>query len=111
MKKLLFISVLLISCGEPYVSNPEKASVQKTFATNGGNRYTIITIDSCEYIQYDIYGGAAIVHKGNCKNPIHIKNIGYENNPAQSDDSLIEHHFVIKDINGNGVKFHCNSKR
>jgi len=31
----------------------------------------IITIDSCEYIQTDVYLGKTLCHKGNCKNPIH----------------------------------------
>jgi len=37
--------------------------------------YEIVIIDSCEYIMTKPYGnwGAALAHKGNCKNPIHNK--------------------------------------
>ena len=29
--------------------------------------FNIIIIDSCEYINRGVYGGAVLVHKGNCK--------------------------------------------
>lgn len=40
--------------------------------TNRAYNYRIVEIDSCEYIIFwDNKPNMAVVHKGNCKNPIH----------------------------------------
>ena len=39
---------------------------------NKFERYEVIEIDGCEYIQYgSAYGMLHVTHKGNCKNVIH----------------------------------------
>lgn len=39
---------------------------------NEFERYEVIEIDGCEYIQYcSAYGTLHVTHKGNCKNIIH----------------------------------------
>jgi len=61
MKKLLIplLSLSLISCEQ----NPEIKSPVFTTHNNYNSTYTIVTIDSCEYILFD----RGISHKGNCK--------------------------------------------
>ena len=42
---------------------------------NKFERYEVIEIDGCEYIQYgSAYGMLHVTHKGNCKNVIHACN-------------------------------------
>ena len=36
-----------------------------------GEIYKTVIIDGCEYLQYNVYNGKAICHKGNCQNIIH----------------------------------------
>lgn len=43
--------------------------------TNKFEKYEIIVIDGCEYIQYgSAYGYLHVIHKGNCKNVAHACN-------------------------------------
>ena len=59
--KLLLIILLFIGCNNisEYPSIPnDNSSI---------NSPKIVTIDSCEYIQYHLYVYEAITHKGNCK--------------------------------------------
>jgi len=59
--KLLLIILLFIGCNNisEYPSIPnDNSSI---------NSPKIVTIDSCEYIQYRVYMYYAITHKGNCK--------------------------------------------
>ena len=61
----------MISCNTP------DSNVSKTKTTfqidNEINPVEVVVIDSCEYF-YGPWGNATVLtHKGNCKNPIHIK--------------------------------------
>lgn len=40
---------------------------QKNNHTYQEGKYTIVEIDSCEYVLSDVYAGNSICHKGNCK--------------------------------------------
>ena len=57
--KLILACVLLAGCK----SENESILIENNVA------FTVMVIDSCEYIQIGTYGWA---HKGNCKNPIHL---------------------------------------
>lgn len=84
MKKIsLMIIVLFMTLlsGCDGSNNLEKNKEGFLFSTNSidpdniKNNYDVIEIDGCEYIVYSEehgYGGYGfMVHKGNCKNPIH----------------------------------------
>jgi hypothetical protein len=80
MKKLFLTLILLLTvygCSEP---KPEPTWPKSEGPTlkNGYIEYEVVTIDSCEYIlghDKGFYnGGFFLTHKGNCKNPIHLKN-------------------------------------
>lgn len=63
MKKLIIvIGVLLVGCGPTRRELEERGDVSSGLYT--------LKYDSCEYVRINIFG-AAITHKGNCKNPIH----------------------------------------
>ena len=59
---LLFIALLLAMCS--FACNNEKYKSKPDEVEN--SQYSIVVIDSCEYIKYYYYG--TFVHKGNCKN-------------------------------------------
>ena len=40
---------------------------RKTNYTYQEGEFTIVEIDSCEYVLSDVYAGKSICHKGNCK--------------------------------------------
>ena len=64
---IIIIALLLVGCVKS--SNKVKvkhASEQEMF---GGHTYTIVTIDSCEYISWVLGTDRGVLtHKGNCKN-------------------------------------------
>jgi hypothetical protein len=62
----VLLAISLYSCGLPYPPGHEER-----YKSTGYSGCTIITIDSCEYIQTSVYAGSTLCHKGNCKNPIH----------------------------------------
>jgi hypothetical protein len=70
------LAFILSSCKE--VSNMSNPSVTKN-STNDIPVYSVIVIDSCEYIQVVNSGKVlnnysySLTHKGNCKNPFHQK--------------------------------------
>jgi hypothetical protein len=66
MKYLLVILLLLLSCE----STVDKTSNTIKHANTTTTTYSIITIDSCEYIK----GYYRLTHKGNCSNSIHCYN-------------------------------------
>jgi hypothetical protein len=75
MKKILIIVSLLlcIGCGPDY---DQESSVSNNIKGDTGWRllYNIEEIDGCEYIftqTSNIQGGVCVIHKANCKNPIH----------------------------------------
>jgi hypothetical protein len=64
MKKIIFLSLILISCSEP---NVPKTSTQYNILKN----YTpldLVIIDSCEYLFGEWGNATVLTHKGNCKN-------------------------------------------
>lgn len=67
-------SFFLVSCKETNVDIKNTEYVIQY----GDNPLRVVTLDGCEYI----YGGTGqsqmITHKGNCSNPIHYENKGYE---------------------------------
>ncbi|MCA9351764.1 hypothetical protein KC929_03230 [Patescibacteria group bacterium] len=60
---VLTLAILTTSCDDgDHVKNTSKEF----------ERYNIITIDGCEYLQYaTAYGYMNVTHKGNCKNVEH----------------------------------------
>lgn len=34
----------------------------------------VVTLDSCEYLKFHVYGFPSYTHKGNCTNSIHVYN-------------------------------------
>jgi len=63
MKKIIllaFAALMMVGCREVSVEN----SVEKVHVKEGER---IISIDSCEYIERNVYYGTMLVHKGNCK--------------------------------------------
>lgn len=74
MKKLLLVlAVAIASCNTQktqYIIEPRPILVNGHIQAI--ERFEIIDIDGCEYIvNHRDYEG--IIHKGNCKNPIHLK--------------------------------------
>lgn len=65
--KILFFAMLVMGACIPVPNGDDR----KETADN----YSIVTIESCEYIEYDKgvgnYRVYSLTHKGNCKNPIH----------------------------------------
>ena len=73
---LLLVAVLFCGCetGEPGIQKEKIISAKRIdiqwFDENGSNRieeFTIITIDSCEYLLARYDRSRMITHKGNCK--------------------------------------------
>ncbi len=64
MKKLLLIplSIILLSC--------DKGSTYERDASE----FNILIVEDCEYMYSHTNGYRSLVHKGNCKNKIHIYN-------------------------------------
>jgi hypothetical protein len=71
---LILITVILCSCEEPTKQQESITSAKKIglkWTTENGHTYeeqfTVIAVDSCEYLfsQYD--RSASVTHKGNCK--------------------------------------------
>jgi len=63
---LSFILILiagLSSCAEPNLKEEQTDYIIDEL----GNRFTIIEVDSCEYIYYRGDSRMGIAHKGNCK--------------------------------------------
>ncbi len=77
MKKILLILLVFISlvgCG-PRISiddNTQEASNGDKAASYGSGA-TVIVVNSCQYVLYvgNNSGDVAMVHAGNCNNPIH----------------------------------------
>lgn len=40
------------------------------------NPRCVVIVEGCEYFVFRTYGCCGFIHKGNCKNPIHIHNGG-----------------------------------
>ena len=66
--RILFVLIFMMSACMPTPQGDARTKII--------DNYSIITIDSCEYIEYDmgildqrVY---SLTHKGNCKNTIHI---------------------------------------
>lgn len=84
MKKILFILLLIsgilnIGCNRnvTYVDKHGNIIVtSKIYPSNTLNSYCTIEIEKCEYFIVNAYGSFTYMHKGNCKNPIHIYNGG-----------------------------------
>ena len=74
MNKLLLATLLIGmvgGCTEPTVaSKPTNYTVPK-IGGEASRPLKICVIEGCEYFTCDVYRGVVIVHKGNCKNPIH----------------------------------------
>ena len=76
MKYILLLTVLLLfSCedGNEEITN----SPTRHYIDLRGDDYEIETFthEDCEYIAIEGYRRGFCAHKGNCKNPIHYKNI------------------------------------
>lgn len=63
MKYLLLIALLCVGCA------PEGS--RRVDSTDGEVR--IVIVEDCEYLRTTVYAGWVYTHKGNCKNPIHLK--------------------------------------
>jgi hypothetical protein len=73
---LLFSSCCTNTASNAPVSSTIPTQIKTNFCRLNDGEYTIIIIDSCEYIGG--WGGAGdggpfLTHKGDCKNPIHAK--------------------------------------
>lgn len=64
MKKIIFLSLILISCSEP---NVPKTSTQYKIIGDS-NPLDLVVIDSCEYLLGQWGSATVLTHKGNCKN-------------------------------------------
>lgn len=67
MQKLIILLLVLLaiamgSC-EQRIESVRKEQVM--------SNVDVLRIDSCEYVVYHNINGNSIIHKGNCKNPIH----------------------------------------
>jgi hypothetical protein len=72
---ILLFAATLYGCTITATKEPEVIKPQFNY---GDNKipYSVVIIDSCEYIVGWIgsgYGGPIFTHKGDCKNPIHLK--------------------------------------
>jgi len=56
----LLVAVFFVGCNK----TPTEKKINYTYQEE---EFTIIEIDSCEYILSDVYAGNSICHKGNCK--------------------------------------------
>ena len=64
IKKIILLTLtalMMVGCKK---EEPKQENVQPIVETDVVYRYSIMTIDSCEYIGYGAHG---ISHKGNCK--------------------------------------------
>lgn len=68
----------MMSCYELHKRDVEKIQQNKMEVPE----YTVIEIDSCEYLKLEVtHSYATLTHKGNCKNPIHCRNVSPKNPP------------------------------
>ena len=72
MRSLIYLTILCLTVVGCVENNTPTAQYKQDAEVAG---FEIITIDSCQYIyRWDGYhAGSAITHKGNCNNPIHLK--------------------------------------
>lgn len=78
---MCLIGLLTAGCNEQTVQVvDEHGKVVKTYKIERPsmklNPNCTTVIEECEYFVVDAYGTCTYVHKGNCKNPIHIHNGG-----------------------------------
>ena len=59
---MLIVAIIIISSCHPINSGTSIMNNNSSI-----ERVSIVTIDSCEYIQFYTYAHYAITHKGNCK--------------------------------------------
>lgn len=81
MKKALFLllATAMMGCYELHKRDVEKIQQTKMEVPD----YTVIEIDSCEYLKLEVtHSYATLTHKGNCKNPIHCRNVSPQNSPT-----------------------------
>lgn len=73
MKKLKINTVAAIAVYAMLVAGVSSCSKGDELKNvNKFEKYEVIEIDGCEYIQYgSAYGTLHVTHKGNCKNAIH----------------------------------------
>jgi hypothetical protein len=71
---VLLVAVIFCGCGEPAKQKENVISDKRIdihwFDENGYSseqEFTVITIDSCEYLLVDYGNNRMIAHKGNCK--------------------------------------------
>lgn len=57
---VLLVAVVFYGCNQTTIE-------KKTNYTYQEGEFTIVEIDSCEYVLSDVYSGNSICHKGNCK--------------------------------------------
>lgn len=68
MKHLIFIIIILASCGNPAIYiEPTKGGLRAIESTQTHVIY-LLTVDSCEYIVSTSTGAVHTLHKYNCKN-------------------------------------------
>jgi hypothetical protein len=84
--KIILVSAFIllcitIACNKRSASESEIVKAKKTSNLYNSNierefEYTVIIIDSCEYLMWRTANGyLQITHKGNCKNSIHTKTV------------------------------------
>lgn len=75
---IFFTAMFIMLCSVPFISSCEintkhqveldqKKDETEYLDSPMEHNYTIVTIDSCEYIMYRGYHETAITHHGNCK--------------------------------------------
>jgi hypothetical protein len=72
--KVLLVAVIFSSCGEPakekqYVNSAKRIDVSwnDENGINDHEEFTVILIDSCEYLKSNYDRSRSVTHKGNCK--------------------------------------------
>ncbi len=70
-------SLLYIGYRHNKVVNSEVLTEEPYEVISSDNyQHTVVKIDGCEYIRTEVYGGHSYTHKGNCKNHIHMYQLG-----------------------------------
>lgn len=74
MKKYLFVILIAVMISAVYAEVSKINDRYLGHAKNSGCEMYEVEIDSCQYIVFGFQQSIALVHKGNCTNPIHRKN-------------------------------------
>lgn len=67
--KIIFVVLLTV-----YLMGCDNANNKATLHEIDNEEISVTTVDGCEYILFHGYNKGGIIHKANCKNPIHYYN-------------------------------------